>query len=103
MTGRAGTVAFADTSRCFHFGSRVSEGAPPRRMMLFQYLTPYAFEFESDHRAEAPLREAADGTNDELAAASCSAPSKAAVPRLVRGARARDKGHEAEMSATAAA
>jgi hypothetical protein len=61
LEGPAGTVALVDTSRCFHFGSRVRPGAPPRRMVLFQYLTPYAFEFTSDHREQAALRHLADG------------------------------------------
>jgi hypothetical protein len=66
LAGPKGTVGFVDTSMCFHFGSRVSAGAPPRRMVLFQYLTPYAFEFDSDHREEAPLRGLATAGSSEL-------------------------------------
>jgi hypothetical protein len=55
LTGPAGTVNFTDTSRCFHMGSRVAEGAAPRRACVFQYLTPYSFKF-ADHREQAPLR-----------------------------------------------
>jgi hypothetical protein len=66
LTGETGTVGLVDTSRCFHFGSRVSAGATPRRMVMFQYLTPYAFEFVSDHRDEAPLRGLATDGSSEL-------------------------------------
>lgn len=66
LTGETGTVGLVDTSRCFHFGSRVSAGATPRRMVMFQYLTPYAFEFVSDHREEAPLRGLATDGSSEL-------------------------------------
>ena len=66
LEGPRGTVAFVDTSMCFHFGSRVSAGAPPRRMVMFQYLTPYAFEFISDHREEAPFRSLATAGSSEL-------------------------------------
>ena len=54
LDGPRGTAHFVDTSRCFHFGSRVQAGAPPRQLVVFQYLTPYAFEFQEDHRREAP-------------------------------------------------
>jgi hypothetical protein len=63
--GPAGTVDFVDTSRCFHFGSRVREGAPPRRAAVFQYVTPYAFRFE-DHREDALFRHLGVGEQDEL-------------------------------------
>ena len=66
LAGPKGTVGFVDTSMCFHFGSRVSPGAPPRRMVMFQYLTPYAFEFISDHREEAPFRSLATARSSEL-------------------------------------
>lgn len=38
--GPAGTLAFLDTCRCFHMGSRVA--AKPRYVMMIQYQTPYA-------------------------------------------------------------
>ena len=43
ILGPAETAAFVDTSRCFHFGSRVEPGAPPRLVTMIQYQTPYAF------------------------------------------------------------
>ena len=39
-TGPAGTLAFLDTCRCFHMGSRVA--AKPRYVVMIQYQTPYA-------------------------------------------------------------
>lgn len=41
LTGKAGTIALIDTSRCFHYGSRA--GQKPRIMLSFQYVTPFAF------------------------------------------------------------
>jgi hypothetical protein len=43
LVGPEGTVALVDTSRCFHFGSRVSPDSDIRFLTLFQYLTPWAF------------------------------------------------------------
>jgi hypothetical protein len=39
-TGPAGTMAFLDTCRCFHMGSR--KAAKPRYVIMIQYQTPYA-------------------------------------------------------------
>jgi hypothetical protein len=55
FTGPAGTVDFVDTSRCFHFGSRVAAEGRPRRVAMLQYLTPYSFKFW-DHRRQADFR-----------------------------------------------
>jgi hypothetical protein len=63
--GPAGTVDFIDTSRCFHFGSRVEASATPRRLYVAQFLTPYAFKF-TDHRDEAPFRHLASAGSSEL-------------------------------------
>lgn len=44
--GPPGTVAFADTSRCLHFGGRPrSEGKPMRYTLVFQYLLPTSYLF----------------------------------------------------------
>lgn len=66
FTGPAGTVDFVDTSRCAHFGSRVVEGSPVRRVFFAKYLTPYAFRFDRDHREQAPFRDLASGASSEL-------------------------------------
>ena len=65
LDGPRGTAHFVDTSRCFHFGSRVQAGAAPRKLVVFQYLTPYAFEFQSDHRLEAAYRGLAAAASSE--------------------------------------
>jgi len=39
-TGPAGTLAFLDTCRCFHMGSR--KASKPRSAIMIQYQTPYA-------------------------------------------------------------
>ena len=41
--GKEGTVALCDTSRCFHFGSRLNENSRDRLVMMFQFLSPFAF------------------------------------------------------------
>jgi hypothetical protein len=64
--GPAGTIDFVDTSRCFHFGSRVEEGSPVRRVFFAKYVTPYAFRFEQDHREEAPFRNLVSAGSSEL-------------------------------------
>jgi hypothetical protein len=66
LTGPPGTAHFVDTSRCFHFGSRVELDSPPRTLAVFQYLTPYAFSFMHDHRDEAPFRDLATEELSEL-------------------------------------
>jgi hypothetical protein len=62
MVGPPGTVAFVDTSRCFHYGSRVSPGAPPRLVAVFQYLSPFSFRVSRDRKRAAPYRHAASPT-----------------------------------------
>ncbi len=66
LEGPAGTTHFVDTSRCFHFGSRVAEGGAPRRVFVAQYLTPYAFRFKANHLERAPYRELAHSGSSEL-------------------------------------
>jgi hypothetical protein len=44
--GRAGTMAFLDTCRCFHMGSR--KAARPRYVIMIQYQTPYAAPAPAD-------------------------------------------------------
>jgi hypothetical protein len=56
VTGPAGTCAFVDTSRCFHYGSRVSAGGTSRLVALIQYLTPYAFELPLPYTSVLPFR-----------------------------------------------
>lgn len=41
--GKPGTMIFADTSRCFHYGSRVNGEAKSRITILYQFLRPQSF------------------------------------------------------------
>lgn len=43
LVGEAGTACLVDTSRCFHYGSRVETGAAARLVAMIQYLSPFAF------------------------------------------------------------
>ena len=45
LVGGPGTSCLVDTSRCFHYGSRVAPGAAPRVMAMAQYVSPLAFIF----------------------------------------------------------
>jgi hypothetical protein len=70
VTGEPGTVVFVDTSRCFHYGSRVEGGGAPRLAAMIQYLTPYSFMLPRDATRDAPFRAEAregDGALERLA------------------------------------
>jgi hypothetical protein len=56
ILGPTGTTVFVDTSRCFHFGSRVAQGAPPRLAAMIQYQTPYSFMLPTAAESAAPFR-----------------------------------------------
>jgi hypothetical protein len=56
ILGPSGTAAFVDTSRCFHFGSRVAPAAPPRLVTMVQYQTPYSFVIAADGEESLPFR-----------------------------------------------
>lgn len=55
ITGPAGTVAFVDSSRCFHYGSRVDTGGISRAVTVVQYLTPTAFVLPIKYQKKAPF------------------------------------------------
>lgn len=53
--GPAGTVVFADTTRCLHFGGRPRKpGKPVRDMLVFQYLLPTSLLFPIDGDGQRP-------------------------------------------------
>jgi hypothetical protein len=56
VVGDPGTTCFVDTSRCFHYGSRVESDAEARLVTIVQYLTPYSFMLPRDYREGAPFR-----------------------------------------------
>ncbi|MES1936575.1 hypothetical protein [Salinisphaera hydrothermalis] len=67
ITGVAGTSVFADTSRCFHYGSRVQEGGQPRLVGFFQFVTPTSFLFPpGGYQQVAPYRGLARDDHSEL-------------------------------------
>jgi hypothetical protein len=66
IVGPAGTVAVVDTSRCFHFGSRVRPGAQPRLAAMLQYSTPYSFMLPRRYQTAAPFRRLLDVTSPPL-------------------------------------
>ena len=43
LTGGPGTLAFLDTSRCLHYGSRFRDTSARRLVVMLQYITPMAF------------------------------------------------------------
>jgi hypothetical protein len=74
LVGPAGTTAFVDTSRCFHYGSRIQDSELRRVIVLLQYVTPLAFVLpEDDFRHGARFR-------------ALDAPDLDPVTRLVLGA-----------------
>jgi hypothetical protein len=61
VVGPSGTVCLVDTSRCFHFGSRVVPGAAPRLVAMVQFVSPFSFVLAGNWRQGAILaRLAAD-------------------------------------------
>jgi hypothetical protein len=48
--GPPGTVGFIDTSRCLHFGSRFTNPAMTRLIVMLQYVTPLAFILPPKYR-----------------------------------------------------
>jgi hypothetical protein len=65
FVGPRGTLDFIDTCRCFHFGSRVRPDGVPRRLLMVEYQTPYAFEF-ANYRKEARYRKLVSETSANL-------------------------------------
>ena len=72
IVGPTETTAFVDTSRCFHYGSRVARDASPRLVTMIQYQTPYSFMLPSSAQASLPFRRLID-------------PSLSPLQRLVLG------------------
>lgn len=56
IVGPSGTVLFVDTSRCFHYGSRVAKDAPPRLATMIQYQTPYSFMLPTSAQSSLAFR-----------------------------------------------
>lgn len=67
VVGPAGTVAFADTSRCFHFGSRTLPDGTARIAAVFQYVLPTAFNLPLDFRTALPFAHLAEAGMSDTA------------------------------------
>ena len=66
VVGGPGTLCLVDTSRCFHFGSRVVPGAAPRLVTMIQYLSPHAFVLPGDYHSGAAVAWRGDGQLSNL-------------------------------------
>ena len=66
LEGEPGTTCLVDTSRCFHYGSRLESADEGRLVAMIQYLTPYSFMLPRDYRRAAPYRQLATGSSGRL-------------------------------------
>jgi hypothetical protein len=66
VLGPSGSAVFVDTSRCFHYGSRVAKDAPPRLVTMIQYQTPYSFMLPSSAQASLAFRRLLDPSLSQL-------------------------------------
>ena len=62
-TGKAGSIFFADTSRCLHYGSR--HGNKPRVVLLIQYVSPFSFRYSLRYRNDAKFSHLISDANSE--------------------------------------
>jgi len=66
LTGSPGTMAFLDTSRCLHYGSRFRDTSSRRLLVMLQYITPMAFILPDNFLDGATFRRLAPEASDEL-------------------------------------
>lgn len=66
LCGPAGTLAFADTSRCFHQGSRVRREGLERVMVMFQYMPVTAFKLPDRFTRRCPFAGLVRPEHDDL-------------------------------------
>jgi hypothetical protein len=66
LAGEPGTPCFVDTSRCFHYGSRIESSDDARLVAIIQYLTPYSFMLPRDYRRAARYRHLATNGSSRL-------------------------------------
>lgn len=64
ITGPPGTICSVDTSRCFHYGSRVAAPTGRRVVVLMQYITPWAFIMPPDFSQAARFRRLGAAASD---------------------------------------
>jgi hypothetical protein len=68
LAGGPGTMAFLDTSRCLHYGSRFRDTSARRLLVMLQYITPMAFILPEKFREGATFRRLAKDPTDEMTA-----------------------------------
>lgn len=66
LTGARGTLAFLDTSRCLHYGSRFRDTSARRLVVMLQYITPMAFILPDNFLDGATFRRLAPAASDEM-------------------------------------
>lgn len=66
VMGRAETTCFVDTSRCFHFGSRVGANAQPRLATIIQFSTPFSFMLPRKAAEAAPFNHLVRAGDSEM-------------------------------------
>jgi hypothetical protein len=66
LTGAPETVAFLDTSRCLHYGSRFRDPSARRLLVMLQYITPMAFILPDNYLEGATFRRLAPTASDEM-------------------------------------
>ena len=64
ITGPPGTICCVDTSRCFHYGSRIAAPTGRRLVVLMRYLTPWAFIMPPDYAQAARFRRLGAAASD---------------------------------------
>ena len=64
ITGPPGTICCVDTSRCFHYGSRIAAPTGHRLVVLIRYITPWAFIMPPDYSQAARFRRLGAAASD---------------------------------------
>jgi hypothetical protein len=64
IVGKSGDMAFIDTSHCFHYGSRQAKN--PRLILMFQYVTPFAFINSLDWRQSLRTKNLCNADTNEI-------------------------------------
>ena len=66
MEGDKGTVYFADTARCFHFGGRNSKAGKERLLAVIQYLRPGALKLSTTFNDNPPFQHLVNSSMTQL-------------------------------------
>jgi hypothetical protein len=83
VEGPAGTMCLFDSSRCFHYGSRLRDDASPRIAAVIQYLSPHSFMLPRDVSLTAPFKHLARAGDSDFVrmVLGASRPARTASPR----------------------